>query len=208
MKIHLITILSLVVITACNQSQQDENLPEEDITSNPKITVETDNKSNSKTYDITKVNTPEDINNLYDSLPDWVVDAGVFNGLFIGDGYMFDNRMNPLYLEADFNGDDKMDMAIPVINDNKELAGIAVVHGGNHDIFILGAGAFTGNGIGVNLDWCDLWKVNRERVNAPGIDATEDLILENPSIQIEKSEVGGGQIYWNGKEYAYFHQTC
>jgi hypothetical protein len=47
----------------------------------------------------------------------------------------------------------------------------------------------------------------------PGLDEEGNtlegfLILENPSSEILKAELGGGLIYWNGTEYAYFHQTC
>ena len=68
--------------------------------------------------------------------------------------------------------------------------------------------------MGDDQDYIDIWSINRERENEPGIEEETGngkdgiLILENPSIGIAKSELGGGLIYWNGNEYAYFHQTC
>jgi FG-GAP repeat len=60
--------------------------------------------------------------------------------------------MNPSYLEGDFNGDGKTDVAVS----NKERAsgklGIVIVHGATGKVPILGAGI--GNG-GDDFEWMD-----------------------------------------------------
>lgn len=128
--------------------------------------------------------------------------------------YLFDLRMNPMYLEADFNGDGYLDLAIPIQEERTDKKGFAIIHGNTNEIFILGAGKEMVNGLSDDQSYIDGWRINREKTNPPGVEeetgnGTEgELLLENNSIEIFKSEVGGGIIYWNGKTYAYFHQTC
>jgi hypothetical protein len=128
--------------------------------------------------------------------------------------YLFDLRMNPMYLEDDFNGDGFIDLAIPIKEESTDKKGFAIIHGNTNEIFILGAGREIVNGLSDDQSYVDGWRINREKINHPGIEeetgngAEGELLLENNSIEIFKSEVGGGIIYWNGKTYAYFHQTC
>ena len=153
-------------------------------------------------------------NFILERLPEWFMKDKPLNGLELMDNYVFDNRLNPLYLEADFNGDGNYDIAIPIKNKANESLGFAIIHGKTNEVFIIGAGTKIQNALGDNLDYIDIWKVSRKKVNEAGLKENTgtgekgELILKNPSIQIEKSELGGGQIYWNGKEYAYFHQSC
>ena len=151
---------------------------------------------------------------IQERLPEWFLKLDILNGTKLQNDYEFDNRLNPLYLEADFNGDDIIDIAIPIKQTKSQKVGFAIIHGQTNEVFIIGAGTVIKNGLSDDMSYIDIWKVNRRRSNEPGLDENGDinkngpLILKNPSIQLEKSEVGGGQIYWNGKEYVYFHQTC
>ena len=147
-------------------------------------------------------------------LPSWFIEANILEGLILNNGYVFDNRLNPLYLEEDFNGDGNMDIVVPIKHQPSQKIGFAIIHGQSKNLYIIGAGIRIKNGLSNDLSYIDIWKINRKKINQPGLDENGEidkngpLILENPSIQVEKSEVGGGQIYWDGKEYAYFHQTC
>jgi len=147
-------------------------------------------------------------------LPDWFIEAKILDGLTLQGAYQFDTRLNPLYLEADFNGDKHIDVAIPIKKMSSGKVGFAIIHSKTNQVFIIGAGTHIPNGISDNMGYIDIWKVNRKSVNQPGVDESTgtgekgELMLKNPSLQIEKSEIGGGQIYWDGKQYAYFHQTC
>lgn len=145
---------------------------------------------------------------IQERLPFWINETGLLNGLIFQEKYKYDNRLNPLYLEADFNGDQRIDIAIPIEEIKTGKKGIAVIHGGTNTVHIIGAGTMYKNGVDDDISWYDIWLVNRNRINPPGVDGTENLLLKNPSIQVEKSEIGGGQLFWNGKEYEYFHQTC
>lgn len=141
-------------------------------------------------------------------LPRWLHESEVVNGIEICDSYTIDYRMNPLYLEEDFNGDKHIDIVLPVRNHLNNKLGFTIIHGFSHKVFIIGAGSNAVPQLPDDISYIDIWEVNRNKKNEPGVNETDVLILSNPSIQIEKSDVGGGQIYWDGKGYSYFHQTC
>jgi len=151
---------------------------------------------------------------IQERLPNWFLELEILKGKKFQNDYEIDNRLNPLYLEADFNGDDIIDIAIPIKQSKSQKVGFAIIHGQTNEVFIIGAGTEVKNGLSDDMSYIDIWKVNRKANNEPGLDENGDidkngpLILENPSMQLEKSEVGGGQVYWNGKGYVYFHQTC
>lgn len=147
-------------------------------------------------------------------LPDNLIDGNLLEKLNLQDEYLIDDRLNPFYLEADFNGDGHLDIALHVSHINSKKVGFAIIHGVTNEIHIIGAGNAIKNWQSDDLEYVDIWKINRRKINEPGLEEETgtgekgELILDKPSLQIEKSELGGGQIYWNGKEYAYFHQTC
>ena len=147
-------------------------------------------------------------------LPVWFVQTGLLEGKNFYKDYLLDPRMQPHYLQADFNGDGYLDIAIPIKQKESGKKGFAIIHGNTGDVHLISAGTSVKNGLSDDMGYVDIWKINTEKVNSPGLDEdsgtgkNEELLLENPSLQIETSEIGGGQIYWNGKEYAYFHQTC
>lgn len=147
-------------------------------------------------------------------LPEWFLEAEIAHELIIEEKYRIDNRLNPLYLEEDFNGDGFYDLALPIIEIASEKVGFVIIHGNTNEIFIVGAGIVIEGANSDDLTYIDIWRINREKVNAPGLDENGDVNPEGPlhtlypSLEILKSEVGGGLIYWTGEGYAYFHQTC
>lgn len=151
---------------------------------------------------------------IQERLPNWLLETAILDGLVIKEAYQLDNRLNPLYLEADFNGDGQLDIALPIQHHSSQKVGFAIIHRKSLDIHILGAGIPIKNGLADDMNFIDVWKVNRQEINEAGAEETTGtgekgaLLLTHPSLQIEKSEVGGGLLYWNGKEYAYFHQSC
>ncbi|UTW64778.1 hypothetical protein KFE94_08750 [bacterium SCSIO 12643] len=153
-------------------------------------------------------------NFILDRLPDWVLKSNVLNGISLLNKYKIDKRLNPLYHEADFNGDGNLDVALSIEQINTGKKGFAIIHGVTKEIYILGAGLKIKNGLSDDMGYVDIWKINRKKINEPGLEENTgtgekgELILDLPSLQIEKSDLGGGQIYWDGKTYAYFHQTC
>lgn len=142
---------------------------------------------------------------LQQRLPDRALQAFKQHGL--NGKYKFSNFINPFYLEADFNGDRRLDIAVAIEDTATKKKGFIIFHGASGEYFIFGAGASFGNG-GDDFKWMDIWKVNR---NQAGHDLTFDsnsersgsqkAILKNPGIDVIKSESAAGLIYWDGSKY-------
>lgn len=117
-------------------------------------------------------------------LPTWSIQK--FNDLKISDNYKISDYINPFYLEADFNGDNKLDIAITVIEKQTNKKGIVIIHNLTDKYFILGSGVKIGNG-GDDFNWMDIWKVDRKD-NKTG-------------LHVGKSESASGLIAWDGEKY-------
>ena len=191
----IILPISIIVFAACGESHA----------------VKTTNSIEDSITDSLTISTLED---RQDKFPNWLKNTSLLENNILLSNYELDNRMNPSFLEADFNGDKLMDIVISIRNNSDGKLGYAIIHQGSRDVFIIGAGNTIKNELSDNMDYIDKWSINTEEVNEPGLNEEGDfdpngpLILKTPSLSIEKTEVGGGLIYWNGKEYAYFHQTC
>jgi len=209
----VVIILAIGVLISCNSKMENKKTDEQEVIYD---TIRLTEKVLDTVY-LEKPNKNDFENTdfyIQERLPEWLLKTDILIGSKLKNEYVFDNRLNPLYLEADFNGDGHIDIAIPIKQTKTTKVGFAIIHGQTNDIFIIGAGTKVKNGLSDNLSYIDIWKVNRQETNEPGLDENGDidkngpLILNNPSMQVGKSEVGGGQIYWNGNEYIYFHQTC
>ena len=127
----------------------------------------------------------------------------------LSEKYDVTDYIKPHYLISDFNGDNDQDIAILIINKQNKKRGFIIYHPNTNDFFVIGAGIiFNEADKWDDLNWVDNWQINNNKRNAPGIQGGSNLNLEFDSIEITKDEVGGGLIYWNGKKYDYFHQTC
>ena len=122
-----------------------------------------------------------------------------------GKEYDLSFRINPSYLEGDFNGDGKMDVAALVKERSTGKLGIAIVHNTTGKVTILGAGIGIGNG-GDDFEWMDSWQVYSK--THAGHAATETTVprLRGDALLVEKSEAASALIYWNGKRYVWSQQ--
>jgi hypothetical protein len=114
-------------------------------------------------------------------------------------------RVNPSYLEGDFNGDGKMDVAVLVKERSTGKLGIAIVHGTTEKVTILGAGIGIGNG-GDDFAWMDSWQVYSKTRAAHATGETAVPHLRADALLVEKSEAASALIYWNGKRYVWSQQ--
>lgn len=111
--------------------------------------------------------------------------------------YQISDRLNPFYLEADFNGDQKTDAAVLIQDKILRKIGIMVIHGGSNNYFVAGAGRELGNG-GDDWSWIDIWRVYRAR---PDDKISKKVKFSGNGIWVEKSESASAIIYWDGKQY-------
>jgi len=136
-------------------------------------------------------------------VPD-AVKKGLTNGL-ARKQYDLSFRIKPSYLEGDFNGDGKMDLAVLVNERATGKHGIAIVHGTTGRVIILGAGIGIGNG-GDDFEWMDSWRVYSETRVAHASGDINVPRFRGDALLVEKSEAASGLIYWNGKRYVWSKQ--
>ena len=122
-----------------------------------------------------------------------------------GKKYDLSFRINPSYLEGDFDGDSKMDIAVLVKERATGKLGIAIVHGATGNVAILGAGIGVGNG-GDDFEWIDSWQVYSKTRAAHASGETSVPRLRGDALLVEKSEAASALIYWNGKRYVWSQQ--
>ena len=111
-------------------------------------------------------------------------------------------RISPSYLEGDFNGDGKMDIAVLVKERSTGKLGIAIVDGTTGKVTILGAGIRIGNG-GDDFEWMDNWKVYSKQHKTSYANAPR---FRGDALLVGKSEAASALIYWNGKRYVWLQQ--
>jgi hypothetical protein len=143
-----------------------------------------------------------------DKLPDWVRRNLDRNNS--GINLTIEESVNPFYLEADFNGEGKLDIALFVRNKDNEKTGIWILHGEDRDSHLVGAG------IKIekldSFDWMDIWKVYRYKTAEKtiftdnfDIAGSETVKLPNIAISVSQSEGASNLIVWDGKKYIWIH---
>jgi len=147
---------------------------------------------------------------LQENCPNWIcLDYGY--SLEVPFDVMVISDINPFYLEADFNGDEQLDIAFFVKHKTDEKKGILIIHGKSKKIFLLGAGNSFGNG-GDDWNWLEVWKVYRSKTaekttfsDSYEIVGSETVQLQNVAIEVSASESASNLIIWNGEEYEWIH---
>jgi hypothetical protein len=117
--------------------------------------------------------------------------------------YEISLQVKPPYLQGDFNGDGKIDVAILVKQRSTGKLGIAIVHGATDKITILGAGVSIGNG-GDDFEWMDTWEIRSKGGKSAGANVPK---LHGDALLVGKSEAASALIYWNGKRYVWLQQS-
>jgi hypothetical protein len=123
-----------------------------------------------------------------------------------GKEYDLSHRINLSYLEGDFNGDGKMDVAVLVKERSTGKLGIAIIHSPPGKVTILGAGIGIGNG-GDDFQWMDSWQVYSKTRAAHASGETSVPRLRGDALLVEKSEAASALIYWNGKRYVWSQRS-
>ena len=121
------------------------------------------------------------------------------------------------YLKGDFNGDNKTDFASIVKNKINQKIGVLILHNSeNNESYVFGAGKEVSQM--TDLDWIEVSEIlPKGEVVSPTLvdEETGDIIGQDESknfkligngiyMSVEESH-GGGIIFWNGKEYQWYH---
>src|SRR6266576_1733169 len=116
--------------------------------------------------------------------------------------YELSYRIKPSYLRGDFDGDNKIDLAVLVKERSRGKIGIAIIKGVNDKVTVLGAGTAIGNGSD-DFEWMDSWEIYSKARIASGTSIPK---LRGDALIVSKSEAASALIYWNGKRYVWLQQ--
>jgi len=130
--------------------------------------------------------------------------------------YVRSTYLQPGILQADFNGDGKPDIAIPVARRASSTRGLIIFHQGQSKPFILGMSGKTGAELPeASFDWASQWKLYTKRTTFEvttdqngDISGTRTVQLQYPAIEVKSDESGGGLLYWTGYIYRWLYQSC
>ena len=124
-----------------------------------------------------------------------------------GDLYDVSDRINPLYLRGDFDGDGIADYAILIVEIKTKKLGIAVWLSSRRQVVILGAGvpAQYGAERDDNLNF-DRWRVT----GTNSFDKSRSIEVppgfHGDAIFVEKSESASGIFYWKSGRFNWLQQ--
>jgi hypothetical protein len=116
----------------------------------------------------------------------------------------FEARLNPFYLQGDFDGDGRRDTAV-LIKDRKTGThgiGIALKAG---RIAIVGAGRKIGDDPG-DFAWMDAWYVEPKGNVAQGATDEAPPKLKGDAIMVIKTEAASALLYSDGKRFRLYQQ--
>jgi hypothetical protein len=126
--------------------------------------------------------------------------------------YSLGDGLSQQFLEADFSGDKKTDIAIFVEQEHDDKKGILFFFDGSDDPIVVGAGKELGDA-GDDFKWAGRWEVidakstEETTFSTDGdVSGSREVILERPAISIRELEGSGGLIYYNGKTFEWIHQ--
>ncbi|WP_044001261.1 FG-GAP repeat protein [Hymenobacter swuensis] len=147
-------------------------------------------------------------------LPAWVQTA--WQQADLERTYVCSTYLQPSILQADFNGDGKLDVAIPVARRASSSRGLVIFHQGQSKPFILGMSGKIGAELpGASFDWASQWKLYTKRTTFEvttdrngDISGTRPIKLHYPAIEFKSDESGGGLLYWTGRTYRWLYQSC
>jgi hypothetical protein len=116
--------------------------------------------------------------------------------------YAYESRINPFYLQGDFDGDGRRDTAVLVKEKASGKSGIAIVLKSRIEIIAAGK-AFNEDD---NFAWMTSWKVERKGRVGQGVDEGAPPTLKGDAILAVHLESSSGLIYWDGKRFRWYQQ--
>jgi hypothetical protein len=132
------------------------------------------------------------------NLPSWA--APILGEQRFASTYELSTRINPYFLQGDFNGDGRLDVAVLIERKATAQQGIAILHAGSMNPFVVGAGREIGNG-GADFSWLDAWSIEARDTRGKNAPA-----LRGDALLVQKLESASGLIYWDGAAYRWRQQ--
>ena len=137
------------------------------------------------------------------NLPSWA--GAILGEQRFASTYALTTRINPYFLQGDFNGDGRLDVAALIEHKRTMQQGIAILHAGSTNPIVVGAGREIGNG-GADFSWLDAWSIDARRSIPADAGAKAPLALRGDALLVQKLESASGLIYWDGRTYQWRQQ--
>ena len=102
--------------------------------------------------------------------------------------------LNPYYQRGLLDGDTIPDVAVQILERATGKRGIAIIHGVDSTVHILGAGTAFGTG-GDDFKFLWVWRVEPRGEGADSLSVGRDVLY------LEKPESAGANVSWNGSRY-------
>lgn len=134
------------------------------------------------------------------NLPSW--SAPILIAQSFASTYALSTRLNPYFLQGDFNGDGRLDVAVLIERKTTAQQGIAILHAGTIAPIVVGAGREIGNG-GADFSWLDAWSIFTQEPGTRGKDAPA---RRGEALLVQKLESASGLIYWDGLAYRWLQR--
>lgn len=132
------------------------------------------------------------------TLPSWA--AAILGEKRFASTYALSTRIDPYFLQGDFNGDNRLDLAVLIEKRQTGQQGIAVLHAGVRKAIVVGAGRSIGNG-GPDFAWLDAWRIHARSTHGKNSPA-----LRGDALVVEKRESASALLYWDGATYRWRQQ--
>jgi hypothetical protein len=104
--------------------------------------------------------------------------------------------VNPFYLQGDFHGDGRLDLAVQVQDSSSNKRGILIIHRKDLAPHLLGAGVTLGTG-GDDFSWQSQWSVDDASV------LKDTHAVGHQLLYVGKGDSAGGLVWWNGRRYVW-----
>ena len=138
------------------------------------------------------------------NLPDWVLRA--VRSSQLPKRYDLNLHLNPFFQSGDFNGDQKLDVAVLVRNKVTGQTGIVIFLYGGAKPLVLGAGSSFRNG-GPDFNWMDNWSVYPKQEVHKSRWENKSPTPKGDALWVAKSESASAFIYWDGKQFVWYQQS-
>ena len=116
--------------------------------------------------------------------------------------YVYDPRLNPFYLQGDFDGDGARDTAVLVKQKAGGKSGIAIVLKSRVEIIAAGKRINEMD----DFDWMNAWQVERKGAVGQGAGEDPPPKLKGDALLAVRLESSSGLIYWDGKRFRWYQQ--
>ncbi|WP_146903145.1 hypothetical protein [Adhaeribacter aerolatus] len=146
-------------------------------------------------FSCSPVNTPAELPKIkLEELPKWT--WPVIGDTTFKEQYEFNFRINPFYLQADFDKDGISDIAILIKEKKSGKTGLAILRNGHTQPSLFGAGQVGSYG-GDDWAWLRTWKTETILPAGSGVQTAGDVLI----LFLQEKEQRVPWLFWDGRSW-------